>query len=162
MVPSMAILQGPEFVGKGVSLRDGTLSHSVDTVHLHSPKLTKAVPVYRSSVGMIIVLHVYHQLVSPAGLDERPGKLFVEDLAVRLLEAVCSELFKDECLIKGFSSKTYSTYSKVTINFKPNLPLYALRCGCKILVYIPPRQRSPPHSCSRTQHSQSVWISTCE
>lgn len=92
----MAILQGPVSVREGVALSNGTLGDAVHTIHLHGSQLTEPVPVNGGSVGSVVVLDVYYQLISPTRLDQWSRVLFVEDLATGLLEAICIDLWKSE------------------------------------------------------------------
>lgn len=88
----MSILQRPKLVGKRVLIRNGTLRHAIDAVHLHCVQLANTVPVDRRPVGRVVVLDVDDELVAPAGLNERAGKGMVEDFAACFVEAVCCEL----------------------------------------------------------------------
>lgn len=92
MIPRMSILQRPKLIRKCVSIRNGTLRHAIDAVHLHCVQLANAVPVDRRPVGRIVVLDMDDELVAPAGLDERAGKGLVENFAACFEEAVCCEL----------------------------------------------------------------------
>lgn len=94
VIPRMPVLQGLPLVGKTITLGNWTLRDSVDTVHLVRVQLTNSVPVYRSSVLVIIVPNVYDEFVSPAGLDLGAWETLIEDLAGCFLESVCGELYR--------------------------------------------------------------------
>ena len=52
MIPSAPILQGAPRVGKGLIWGDRTLSDAVDTIHVHSFKLSYTVPMYAGAVKL--------------------------------------------------------------------------------------------------------------
>lgn len=94
VVPSMSILQGLPLIGEAITLSNWTLRDTIDTVHLISIELTNSVPVYRSSVPIIVISNMNDELVSPAGLNLRAWETLVENLASCFLEPICGKLYK--------------------------------------------------------------------
>lgn len=88
----MPVLQRPELISEGVPLGDRALCDAVDTVHLHSVQLSDAMPVDRCTIGVIVVLDMNNNLVTPACLNQGAGESLVENLAAGLFETVCFQL----------------------------------------------------------------------
>lgn len=84
----MTILQGLELVSETIALGNRALRDTIHTVHLHRIELTNTVPVNRRSVGIVVILDVDHNLVTPACLDQGAGERLVEDLAAGLFESI--------------------------------------------------------------------------
>lgn len=81
VIPSMSILESAPSICETISLRNGALSYTVDTVHLICVELTNTMPVYCSAIEIVIVLHMDHELISPASLYQRCRERVVEDFA---------------------------------------------------------------------------------
>lgn len=92
VIPRMPVLQNLEFVGKRVSFRNRTLRNTIHAVHLHSAELAQAMPVNCSTIGVIVVLDMNDQLITPACFDQRSWICLVEDLTTSLVETVCIDL----------------------------------------------------------------------
>lgn len=70
-------------------------------------------PVYRGAVGLVVVLDMNHNFITPTGFDQRPGELFIEHLATGLWEPVRGELRLKSCQSFHIKSSTSTgQYSK--------------------------------------------------
>lgn len=79
-------------------------------------QLADTVPVDSRAILIIIVLHMNHQLVAPACLNQRARKLFVKNLPAGLLKSIRKQ-------------------GHIPVNLEEVLPSDAWRYGIGILVY---------------------------
>lgn len=93
MIPSMSVLKSAPSICETISLRNRALGHTIDTVHLIGIELADTMPMHCSTIEIVIVLHVDHELISPASLYQRCRKRVVEDFSCRLFEAVGCKLY---------------------------------------------------------------------
>ena len=103
----MAVLECPELVSKHISPSNRALRNAIDTIHLIRVQLADAVPVDSRAILIIIVPDMDDELVTPASLNQRPGKLFVEDLPAGLLKSVREQCHVPIHLEEVFPRDTY-------------------------------------------------------
>lgn len=109
MVPGVSVLESAPSVCEGVSLSNRTLSDTIDTVHLIRVELPDAMPVHCSTIFVVVVFHMNHNLISPTGLYYRGREGIVEDFARRLVESVGCELYGNVRLVMVLSHEVILT-----------------------------------------------------
>lgn len=93
MIPSMSVLKSAPSICETISLSNGALGHTIDTVHLISVELSDTMPVNCCTIEVVIVLHMDYELISPASLYQRRRERIVEDFSCRLFETVGGKLY---------------------------------------------------------------------
>lgn len=88
----MSILKSAPSIRETISLSNGALSHTVDTVHLIGVELSNTMPVNCGTIEVVIISHMDHKLISPAGLYQRRREGVVEHFSCRLFETVGCKL----------------------------------------------------------------------
>lgn len=99
VIPSRSILGSTPPIRETISLSNGTLCHTIDTVHLVGVELSNTMPVHCGTILIVIIFHVNHDLISPASLNQRRRKRVIEDFSCRLFEAVGCELNNANCSV---------------------------------------------------------------
>lgn len=116
VVPGVSILCRPKLIGKSISLSNRALCNSIDTIHLVCVQLSDSVPVDSRAILIIIIPDVNNNLVTPACLNQRAGKLLVEDFPAGLLKSIRGQ-------------------GHVSINLKEVFPNDACWNGVGMLIY---------------------------
>jgi hypothetical protein len=88
MIPRRTILKGTKLICEGIIWSNGTLSDTVDSIHLHGSVLPDTMPMDCSAVISQFICDVNSDEITPAGFDPWTGVGLVEDLSIRVVDAV--------------------------------------------------------------------------